>query len=185
MLTILAGFGSGFYVAYLLFRAEGYCCDSSYYNCGGCTDWAMVGGIGFPIGIGIAIVAWFFAAFCAEIISRYHQVKTEEQEIVAMKMMPSVSGSFCLGYGSVGTNPVYFYYIKDSKKQFRLQYVPAMESRINEEDNPKPHISTWKYKWRSDTLSSLLHWVVFPVSESKTYVFTIPKGSIAPVFQPL
>lgn len=188
MTFIVAAFGGGVYAAYLIFRNQGYCCDwdKTYNWCHSCMaggEWAMIAFIGILIGGAAALFVGFWVACSTSMIPNFHKVSSK-QDIAALKMVSSISGSFFLGSGSIEQKPVYYYYTKE-KGQYQLHYVPALESKIIEDNNQSPSLETWSMEWQWTLKGLLLLYVAFPTDGQKHYLFTIPEGSIAPNFQPL
>ena len=177
MLLTLAGFGSGFYIAYRMFTTNHY-----YY--GADTEWVSVVLIGFLIGIGIAFCLGLILAGIGGVIPQYKKVTLFKYDIANLKMGSSVNGSFCLGYGSIETEPVYYFYTKKDE-QYQLHYIPALSSKIIEDNNEKRSIVAWQSQWNYTLTGILIALFVIPISGDKKYIITIPEGSILHNYQPL
>lgn len=103
--------------------------------------------------ISVVIVTTF--SFIAEKNFEYELVETESIDIVALSNDSKVEGSFFLVSGTVDEHSVY-YYMEDTDKGTKMDYVKTENTFINETSDEDPTIKKFSYRFTNNILDNLL-----------------------------
>ena len=127
----------------LLLMVPLYAMISSYINDGFYSD-----GLGERIGmsfvnglftLGLSAIAYTILSLCI-ICNSPFQTITYTQPIVSLKSSSTVSGSFCLGSGTIKEKDYYFYYADLDNNQYKMEKVEAYNTIIQETNERSPQI---------------------------------------------
>jgi hypothetical protein len=139
--------------------------------------WRVGGLFEHPVGymFGVILGASFggFAALVAG--ERYKTIASVMPKLASLRGSDSLSGSFFLGCGSIGTTPHYVYYqcTKDGGYEYARKRADTGDAFVYEEDRTDGILEVVTYRPPAWMRGWLVFWEV-----NHVWNFHIPKGSI-------
>ena len=97
------------------------------------------------IGLISAIIVSLFSQFIYTAVASYEVTNTSQTNIYTLQTTTGIDGSFCLGYGSVSSNPHYYFYIKDENGLYQLMDLDSDDVKLNVTDEQEPKLITYEY----------------------------------------
>ena len=99
----------------------------------------------FDITLISAIITSLTSQFVYTVAASYEITNTSQTNIYTLQTATGIDGSFCLGYGSVSSNPHYYFYTKDENGLYQLMDLDSDDVKLNLTDEQEPKLIIYEY----------------------------------------
>ena len=106
-------------------------------------------------------------------------VETDITDIYSLNLASTVSGSFTLGTGSVESNFVYAFYIKDDQDLYELRYVKAKITSLKETNERHPCIVCYRERYAKKNWLTMFGEIWLGTTK---YIIYVPEGTMVEVY---